>query len=79
MKKRESKKNKFVHLSCFIWNGELKWNQNIRMVEGISKIDKKKMNGMCSLCGMAFGAAIPCSNDSCRRFYHAECGMRNKL
>ena len=62
LRKITVKKPKYVHVSCFLWNNEAKWNHNIRMVEGIGRIDKKKMNGMCSLCGVTFGAAIPCSN-----------------
>ncbi len=34
---------------------------------------------MCSLCGIGFGAAIPCTNESCRRFYHGECAKRHGL
>lgn len=68
-----------MHVSCFLWNTELHWNPIRMMVEHTEKIEKKKLVGICSLCGLSFGAAIPCSNETCRRLYHAECARRNKL
>ena len=49
------------------------------VAEDTEKIEKKKFTGTCSLCGLSFGAAVPCSNETCRRLYHAECARRNKL
>lgn len=72
-------REKFLHLACFIWNTDLKWDEDKSEVEGLEILSKKKHHGMCSLCGISYGSAIPCSNEACRRFYHGECAKRNGL
>lgn len=68
-----------IHVSCFLWNSQCNWNKKHSIVDNIDKVDKKKAHGSCSLCGLTFGLLVACSNETCRRFYHAECARRNNL
>lgn len=72
---------KWVHLSCAYWIPEISFGsqQTKEPVEGLEGMSAKRLQLVCSLCGVKGGACIPCGKVSCATDFHAECGRRAGL
>ncbi|XP_024026210.1 histone-lysine N-methyltransferase ATX1 isoform X1 [Morus notabilis] len=72
---------RWAHLACAIWIPETCLSDVKRMqpIDGISRISKDRWKLLCSICGVAYGACIQCSNNSCRVAYHPLCARAADL
>uniref|UniRef100_A0A6N2NE06 PHD-type domain-containing protein n=1 Tax=Salix viminalis TaxID=40686 RepID=A0A6N2NE06_SALVM len=66
---------RWAHLACAIWIPETCLSDVKRMepIDGQNKINKDRWKLLCSICGVAYGACIQCSNNTCRVAYHPLC------
>lgn len=66
---------RWAHLACAIWIPETCLSDIKRMepIDGLNRISKDRWKLLCSICGVAYGACIQCSNNSCRVAYHPLC------
>ncbi|KAK7273149.1 hypothetical protein RIF29_14196 [Crotalaria pallida] len=66
---------RWAHLACAMWIPETCLADVKRMepIDGLSRISKDRWKLLCSICGVAYGACIQCSNNSCRVAYHPLC------
>ncbi|XP_061968612.1 histone-lysine N-methyltransferase ATX2-like isoform X3 [Populus nigra] len=66
---------RWAHLACAIWIPETCLSDVKRMepIDGQSRINKDRWKLLCSICGVAYGACIQCSNNTCRVAYHPLC------
>lgn len=66
---------RWAHLACAIWIPETCLSDIKRMepIDGLRRISKDRWKLLCSICGVAYGACIQCSNNSCRVAYHPLC------
>lgn len=72
---------RWAHLACAIWIPETCLSDVKRMqpIDGISRISKDRWKLSCSICNVAYGACIQCSNNSCRVAYHPLCARAADL
>ena len=45
-------------------------------IVGLSKIDKRRWNMVCNVCGNKGGACVQCKECSCSRSFHVMCARR---
>ncbi|CAA3022076.1 histone-lysine N-methyltransferase ATX2-like [Olea europaea subsp. europaea] len=66
---------RWAHLACAIWIPEtcLSDIKKMEPIEGISRINKDRWKLLCSICHVAHGACIQCSNNKCHVAYHPLC------
>ncbi|KAF2322268.1 hypothetical protein GH714_009889 [Hevea brasiliensis] len=66
---------RWAHLACAIWIPETCLSDVKRMepIDGLNRINKDRWKLLCSICGVAYGACIQCSNNTCRVAYHPLC------
>ncbi|KAJ4841207.1 hypothetical protein Tsubulata_043984 [Turnera subulata] len=66
---------RWAHLACAIWIPETCLADVKRMepIDGLNRINKDRWKLLCSICGVAYGACIQCSNNTCRVAYHPLC------
>ncbi|XP_042421325.1 histone-lysine N-methyltransferase TRX1-like isoform X2 [Zingiber officinale] len=66
---------RWAHLTCAMWIPETCLVNVKRMepIDGISRIHKDRWKLLCSICGVAYGACIQCSHNTCRVAYHPLC------
>ncbi|XP_061962098.1 histone-lysine N-methyltransferase ATX2-like isoform X1 [Populus nigra] len=66
---------RWAHLACAIWIPETCLSDVKRMepIDGLNRINKDRWKLLCSICGVAYGACIQCSNNACRVAYHPLC------
>ncbi|KAJ8774382.1 hypothetical protein K2173_011631 [Erythroxylum novogranatense] len=66
---------RWAHLACAIWIPETCLFDVKRMepIDGLNRINKDRWKLLCSICGVAYGACIQCSNNNCRVAYHPLC------
>ncbi|EEF34619.1 histone-lysine N-methyltransferase ATX2 [Ricinus communis] len=66
---------RWAHLACAIWIPETCLSDIKRMepIDGLNRINKDRWKLLCSICGVAYGACIQCSNNTCRVAYHPLC------
>ncbi|XP_015887157.3 histone-lysine N-methyltransferase ATX2 [Ziziphus jujuba] len=66
---------RWAHLACAIWIPETCLSDVKRMqpIDGLSRISKDRWKLLCSICGVAYGACIQCSNNTCYAAYHPLC------
>ncbi|KAJ8755248.1 hypothetical protein K2173_019046 [Erythroxylum novogranatense] len=66
---------RWAHLACAIWIPETCLSDVKRMepIDGLNRIHKDRWKLLCSICGVAYGACIQCSNNNCRVAYHPLC------
>uniref|UniRef100_A0A2P2L8Y3 Histone-lysine N-methyltransferase ATX2 n=1 Tax=Rhizophora mucronata TaxID=61149 RepID=A0A2P2L8Y3_RHIMU len=72
---KQTTDGRWAHLACAIWIPETCLSDVKRMepIDGLNRINKDRWKLLCSICGVAYGACIQCSNNSCRVAYHALC------
>ncbi|XP_047321506.1 histone-lysine N-methyltransferase ATX2-like [Impatiens glandulifera] len=65
----------WAHLACAMWIPEtcLSDIKKMEPIGGIDRINKDRWKLLCSICGVAYGACIQCSNNTCRVAYHPLC------
>lgn len=66
---------RWAHLACAMWIPETCLIDVKRMepIDGLSRINKDRWKLLCSICGVAYGACIQCSNSTCYVAYHPLC------
>ncbi|KAG8375981.1 hypothetical protein BUALT_Bualt09G0015600 [Buddleja alternifolia] len=66
---------RWAHLACAIWIPEtcLTDTKKMEPIDGLHRINKDRWKLLCSICGVAHGACIQCSNNNCRVSYHPLC------
>lgn len=66
---------RWAHLACAVWIPEtcLADVKKMEPIDGICRISKDRWKLVCSICGVAYGACIQCSNSTCRVAYHPLC------
>ncbi|KAG5231903.1 histone-lysine N-methyltransferase [Salix suchowensis] len=66
---------RWAHLACAMWIPETCLSDVKRMepIDGLNRINKDRWKLLCSICGVAYGACIQCSNNTCRVAYHPLC------
>ncbi|CAN1170991.1 Histone-lysine N-methyltransferase ATX2 [Linum perenne] len=66
---------RWAHLACAIWIPETCLLDVKRMepIDGLNRINKDRWKLLCSICGVAYGACIQCSNHNCCAAYHPLC------
>ncbi|XP_042459563.1 histone-lysine N-methyltransferase TRX1-like isoform X1 [Zingiber officinale] len=66
---------RWAHLTCAMWIPETCLVNVKRMepIDGICRIHKDRWKLLCSICGVAYGACIQCSHNTCRVAYHTLC------
>ncbi|KAJ6845956.1 putative histone-lysine N-methyltransferase ATX2 [Iris pallida] len=66
---------RWAHLACAIWIPEtcLLDVKKMEPIDGLRRINKDRWKLLCSICGVAYGACIQCSNSTCRVAYHPLC------
>ncbi|WCJ41500.1 Histone-lysine N-methyltransferase ATX2 [Euphorbia peplus] len=66
---------RWAHLACAIWIPETCLSDIKRMepIDGLNRINKDRWKLLCSICSVAYGACIQCSNNTCRVAYHPLC------
>ncbi|CAI0397255.1 unnamed protein product [Linum tenue] len=66
---------RWAHLACAIWIPETCLSDVKRMepIDGLNRINKDRWKLQCSICGVAYGACIQCSNHNCCASYHPLC------
>ncbi|XP_050232395.1 histone-lysine N-methyltransferase ATX2-like [Mercurialis annua] len=72
---------RWAHLACAIWIPETCLSDIKRMepIDGLNRINKDRWKLLCSICGVAYGACIQCSNNTCRVAYHPLCARAAAL
>ncbi|KAK4742943.1 hypothetical protein SAY87_000944 [Trapa incisa] len=72
---------RWAHLACAMWIPETCLSDVKRMepIDGISRIHRDRWKLFCNICGVAYGACIQCSNNSCRVAYHPLCARAADL
>ncbi|KAK9668556.1 hypothetical protein RND81_13G068400 [Saponaria officinalis] len=65
----------WAHLACAIWIPEtcLSDVKKMEPIDGLRRINKDRWKLVCSICDIAYGACIQCSNPTCRVAYHPLC------
>lgn len=76
MKLVKRSKDRWVHLTCAYWIPEISFGDFTRKepIEGLERINVKKLRQVCSLCGIKGGVCIACNKSSCSEYFHVECG-----
>lgn len=76
--KNEPVPNKvWVHLSCALWNNELKVKDTD--IKNLCKLSPHRFMKMCTICNNSTGYCTNCSYEGCNKMFHVECGRRIKL
>lgn len=65
---------RWAHIICASWTPEVQFSDGttLKDVEGISAIHDASWEAICTLCGQADGAKIPCTS-GCGAVYHVSC------
>ena len=68
----------WVHLSCAYWTPEVSFKclDKKEPVEGLERIDPKKFQQACCICGIRGGSCVQCGKANCTKAFHVECGRR---
>eukprot|EP01022_Parablepharisma_sp_SALTPOND_P016808 TRINITY_DN2554_c0_g2_i2.p1 TRINITY_DN2554_c0_g2~~TRINITY_DN2554_c0_g2_i2.p1 ORF type:complete len:1044 (+),score=10.20 TRINITY_DN2554_c0_g2_i2:687-3818(+) len=66
----------WVHLSCAYWTPEISFRdpQAREPAIGLDRIDPKRLQQACSICGVKGGCCVQCGKGTCSAVFHAECG-----
>ncbi len=69
-----SSNNKWVHMSCCIYNPNIYFLDSINFnIPNLSKIKIESLNSICNLCESTIGSCIKCTFNKCNKWFHITC------
>jgi len=75
---KETEKGDWCHVVCALWLPETSFKDAKKMkpVIGVERIDRRRWNMVCGVCGQKGGACVQCKENSCNKSFHVMCARR---
>lgn len=75
---KETEAGDWCHVVCALWLPEtaFKDTQTMKPIVGMERIDRRRWNMVCCVCGKKGGACVQCREGSCNKSFHVMCARR---